>query len=812
MPSCNHPSGALHVCPACAATTPLRNHYFFGKLMDVADFDVEQQYLVDKLRRHHARLHGTGVVCGLHVHQHANPACRDRYVVVEPGSALDCCGNEILVVDPEMIDVLAYDAVQALITQPDGQDHVLQLCIRYRECPTEDVPVLYDECGCDDTRCAPNRILESYAFDVRVDPPLPPPVAPHAPQLVWDATLALAGAHTVAVHAPSRRLYVAAALAPSGGIVQQYDLQTGAPIAPKTFAVAVLAIAASADGTRLFVVTPGAAAADPLVLHTLDTVSAAAFSGAPLASVDIPFSAGGTQARLARLGNGELVSFVVNGSTTYFQVWTTGGTAAVKAGYDIAVTETLRDVAVASDGRTLYAAAAAANIYLVDTGVSPMTGSAIVTDAADLVDIAVITSTAADRLVWIEGASRRLRLAQTNGTGLREYTLPQTPLAFLPDTLGRYGYLMTTDGSTTSVRSVDLYRFANGEPDPLGVAVAVGPGGVALALDAHLYAAYADGVAIFDLESTQCGDHLAGHDCPACDTPDCLVLATVQGWRPGRRFEDPTVTASDPLQDAAAGIARIDTTLGRVVVPSVADLARTVACLLEQGPVGGGMQGPPGDPGPTGPSGPTGPTGPAGPTGPTGPAGPTGPTGPIGPTGPTGAGGPQGPTGPGLDPDFVHICGISWPHGQPFPLERIERGLVIAFDGGVRNGDLTRFAIEIRVPHREEIVLCWCEPRGLEVVGGNLQQRCDPDSEFMPEADPDALVNAVRVTFSAQTLERGSGVRIRVNGDFIRGEHHVTGKMQGVDADHLPDWLPNRRTGDGIEGGSFESWFVVAFQ
>src|SRR6185369_12753270 len=39
-------------------------------------------------------------------------------------------------------------------------------------CPTEDVPVLYDECGCDDTKCAPNRILESFRFDVLVDPPL----------------------------------------------------------------------------------------------------------------------------------------------------------------------------------------------------------------------------------------------------------------------------------------------------------------------------------------------------------------------------------------------------------------------------------------------------------------------------------------------------------------------------------------------------------------------------------------------------------------------------------------------------------------
>ena len=35
-----------------------------------------------------------------------------------------------------------------------------EFCLVWRECPTEEVPVLYDECGCDDTQCAPNRILE----------------------------------------------------------------------------------------------------------------------------------------------------------------------------------------------------------------------------------------------------------------------------------------------------------------------------------------------------------------------------------------------------------------------------------------------------------------------------------------------------------------------------------------------------------------------------------------------------------------------------------------------------------------------------
>ena len=93
-------------------------------------------------------------------------------------------------IDEETLDITCFPAVRALIEQPDGADHLLLLCLRYRECPTEEVPVLYDECGCDDTRCAPNRILESYEFDVLVDPELPavPPAQPQPPTLAWQAS------------------------------------------------------------------------------------------------------------------------------------------------------------------------------------------------------------------------------------------------------------------------------------------------------------------------------------------------------------------------------------------------------------------------------------------------------------------------------------------------------------------------------------------------------------------------------------------------------------------------------------------------
>ena len=167
-----------HHCPACETRSFTRNNYFTGKLLVERDFNDEQRYYMEKMRLHHQRLHGMGVVCGLRVTQHEREACRDRYVVLQPGSAIDCCGHDILVAEPETIDLEAFPAVRALRENSDDEKHTLQVCICYRECPTEEIPVLYDECGCEDSRCAPNRILESYSIEVRVDPPEQPTRSP----------------------------------------------------------------------------------------------------------------------------------------------------------------------------------------------------------------------------------------------------------------------------------------------------------------------------------------------------------------------------------------------------------------------------------------------------------------------------------------------------------------------------------------------------------------------------------------------------------------------------------------------------------
>jgi hypothetical protein len=177
-------------CPSCDFGPLARNHYFTGKLLVARDFRDEQYFFIDKMRLHNSRLHGWGAVCGLKVVPHATVACRTRYVCVEPGTAVDCCGHDIHLRELECVDLQAIPAVKALIDKNDTAPHKLQICIRYRECPTEDIPVLYDECGCDEVRCAPNRVLESYALDVIVDqPPTPPTPTPPNCSDLWNEAL-----------------------------------------------------------------------------------------------------------------------------------------------------------------------------------------------------------------------------------------------------------------------------------------------------------------------------------------------------------------------------------------------------------------------------------------------------------------------------------------------------------------------------------------------------------------------------------------------------------------------------------------------
>ena len=68
-----------------------RNKYYFGKLMSVEDFNLEQKYVNDKRRMLNRFVIGTGVVAGMYVVR-----IDERTISVERGFALDSLGRKSL--------------------------------------------------------------------------------------------------------------------------------------------------------------------------------------------------------------------------------------------------------------------------------------------------------------------------------------------------------------------------------------------------------------------------------------------------------------------------------------------------------------------------------------------------------------------------------------------------------------------------------------------------------------------------------------------------------------------------------------------
>ena len=74
-----------------------RPRFFNGRLLKAEDLALEQQYHREKSKLHNRSLHGFGIVSGLKVTVSAGQ------IVVEPGLALDCAGNELVVSERQSI-------------------------------------------------------------------------------------------------------------------------------------------------------------------------------------------------------------------------------------------------------------------------------------------------------------------------------------------------------------------------------------------------------------------------------------------------------------------------------------------------------------------------------------------------------------------------------------------------------------------------------------------------------------------------------------------------------------------------------------
>src|SRR5687768_3122852 len=77
--------------------------YFHGQLLNQDDFIDEQKYHIDERARHSVNLHGWGAVRGLDV-----TAAGDSSVSISPGYAVDGKGREILIDEPEVLELSSF--------------------------------------------------------------------------------------------------------------------------------------------------------------------------------------------------------------------------------------------------------------------------------------------------------------------------------------------------------------------------------------------------------------------------------------------------------------------------------------------------------------------------------------------------------------------------------------------------------------------------------------------------------------------------------------------------------------------------------
>jgi hypothetical protein len=103
-----------------------RNNYFYGKLLTVRDFQLEQRYGINKHRLINRLIVGYGIVCGLEV-QKVDLVKDTLTIELTQGLALDDCGREI---------VVSQTKSQELTVGERGRNYIY---IEFKERPKESV-------------------------------------------------------------------------------------------------------------------------------------------------------------------------------------------------------------------------------------------------------------------------------------------------------------------------------------------------------------------------------------------------------------------------------------------------------------------------------------------------------------------------------------------------------------------------------------------------------------------------------------------------------------------------------------------------
>ncbi len=202
------PGPGMCACGGSTCEPPaafLRPRFFPGQLLTEDDLGKLVEYVAAKNRLHNRFLFGDGVVCGLEVACHP---CGGGKVIVRPGYALDCCGDDIVVPCATELDVnqMVRDLLRARLgvdcgdpckkaaeagqngeeadetgaaeraatsgsrpaaTKPETAERRYCLYVRYCEKPAEPVAPYTTDDPCAAQACQFSRIQEGYSFELR---------------------------------------------------------------------------------------------------------------------------------------------------------------------------------------------------------------------------------------------------------------------------------------------------------------------------------------------------------------------------------------------------------------------------------------------------------------------------------------------------------------------------------------------------------------------------------------------------------------------------------------------------------------------
>lgn len=782
-----HHTGADSCCPTCEINPFAYTNYWQAKLMLPSDFIDEQRYHIDKMRLHNQRLHGWGVVCGLQVVADTNPACRDRFVTVQPGMAIDCCGHEIVVAEPVRIDITRLPSYAALAAAGAYGSQTLQLCIRYRECGIDMIPVLYDDCAWDTDRCAPNKIAETFDFDV-----LSPDEEPvegghsHVVTLGLIRTIGINRATRMAAHTETDRLYIATAPIPgtnSFGDLFQLTLGSEAIRSAADLEGKVAALGVSPDGARVYVLRGND---DNPPNAVVDLYDANAIDETPVNSKPLGIALGDytglvvtPSGRVVVLADDNLVAM--------------NSTLGIE---HVLPHQNMRCIAAGLSDELVYIGADSGEVTSVDCDAPAPAVKAVhtLTGKPAIVDIAVIPAppdgfggAPADELVVLTDAHNVVLVSAGPDEKTVAVDAGVSRLGAAAD--GRRAVVAGTAGAqVVNIASLRTGKSGVRAPFAVGAGIAGGAGDVLVGPE-HTYLAYpgdaaADpgGVAVLGtIGLLDCDDLLwkSSQTCPTCDTPGCIVLATMLEYDPGDRLVDKGTAAAESTD------VEIDNRLGRQLLPSTSTLTELIECLLNR--PGGSGDGIPGE---------------------------------------DGAPGAAGTPGAGLEKDLVRINAISWIHGgtaRPIEIAEGYFGFAIGFTGKVQTAGLDDHIFRVRIEHATPppaegniltpFLRCRCDIRGLVVPidAVKVGDLITAGTRLPDGTEAEAVAFLVDRQILGHLFDYPVDTLIELHGDFVLDTEK---EPRAIDAEFVRAAF---QTGDGpdgsefgLQGGLFESWFTFS--